>query len=52
MAKQSLFREFFLFLKEEKKWWIAPLVILVLAVGALVVFVESSALAPFLYPIF
>lgn len=52
MAQYSLLREFFLFLREEKKWWLAPLIILVLAVGALVVFAESSALAPFIYPIF
>lgn len=52
MAKQSLFREFLLFLRHEKKWWLAPLIILVLGIGALVVFAESSALAPFIYPIF
>lgn len=52
MAKQSLIKEFFLFIKHEKKYWLAPLILVLLIVGALVVFAESSALAPFLYPLF
>lgn len=52
MAKQSLVREFFLFIKHEKKWWLVPLVAVLLLVGALIVFAGSSPLAPFLYPLF
>ena len=52
MAKQSLVREFVLFLKEERKWWLIPLVAVLLAVGALLVFANSSVLAPFIYPLF
>ena len=52
MAKQSLVREFALFIKQEKKWWLIPLVAVLLLVGALVVFTSSSPLAPFLYPLF
>ena len=52
MAKQSLLREFWLFVKEEKKWWLVPLILVLLIVGALVVFASSSPLAPFLYPLF
>ena len=52
MAKQSLLREFVLFLKEEKKWWMIPLAVLLLAVGALLVFANTSILAPFMYPFF
>ncbi len=52
MAKQSLVKEFFLFIKEEKKWWLIPLVIVFLIVGAFLVFASSSPLAPFLYPLF
>ena len=52
MAKQSLVREFILFLKEERKWWLIPLVAVLLAVGALLVFANSSVLAPFIYPLF
>ena len=52
MPRLSLFREFLIFLKEEKKWWLIPIVLLLLLLGLLVVFAESSALAPFLYPLF
>tara|TARA_R110002072_G_scaffold87126_3_gene196546 strand:- start:1786 stop:2085 length:300 start_codon:yes stop_codon:yes gene_type:complete len=51
-AEDSLFGEFLLFLKEEKKWWLAPLVILLVGLGALVAFTEGSALAPFIYTVF
>ncbi len=52
MAKQSLIKEFFLFVKEEKKWWLIPLITVLLLVGALIVFAGSSPLAPFIYPLF
>ena len=51
MARSSLFKEFFLFIKEEKKWWLVPLIAVLLIVGALVVFAGSSPMAPFLYPL-
>ena len=52
MAKQSLIREFLLFLKQEKKWWLIPLVVLLLGLGAVLYFAGSSVLAPFFYPLF
>ncbi len=52
MAKQSLIREFFAFIVHEKKWWMIPLVVVLLAVGALIVFASSSPLAPFIYTFF
>lgn len=52
MAKQSLVKEFFLFVKHEKKWWLVPLILVLLIVGVLVIFASSSPLAPFLYPLF
>ncbi len=52
MAKQSIIKEFFLFVKQEKKWWLVPLITVLLLVGALIVFAGSSPLAPFLYPLF
>ena len=48
----SIVGEFWLFLKEEKKWWLAPLVTVLLLLGAVIVFAESSAIAPFIYTIF
>lgn len=52
MAKQSLLREFFAFIKHEKKWWMIPLVLVLLVVGGLILFASSSPLAPFIYPLF
>lgn len=52
MARQSLFKEFLLFVKHEKKWWMIPLISVLLIVGFLIVFASSSPLAPFLYPLF
>lgn len=52
MAKQSLAREFLLFIKHEKKWWLVPLVMVLLIVGVLMLLSVESPLAPFLYPLF
>lgn len=52
MAKQSLLKEFFLFVRHEKKWWMIPLGIVLLLMGLLIVFGASSPLAPFIYPMF
>ena len=52
MPKQSLVKEFILFIKHEKKWWLVPLMAVLLIVGALVLIASSSPLAPFLYPLF
>ena len=51
MARQSLAREFFGFIRHEKKWWMMPLVVVVLQLG-LVVFVGSSPLPTLAYPLF
>jgi len=53
MAKQSLLREFFAFIRHEKKWWMIPLVLVLLLIGGLILFAGSSGpLAPFIYPLF
>ena len=46
----QLAREFLLFLRQEKKWWLWPLVLVLLLLGALIVFSSGSVLAPLLYP--
>ena len=52
MSKLSILSEFWDFLKVRKKWWLAPLVIILLLLGALIVLTEGSAVAPFIYTIF
>lgn len=52
MGKLALAGEFWLFLRSNKKYWLLPIVIVLLLIGALLVFAQSSALAPFIYSIF
>lgn len=52
MGKMSLFKELWDFLKVRKKWWLLPIIILLLLLGLLLIFTESSALAPFVYTLF
>ena len=47
----GLLVEFWQFLKENKKWWLAPIVITVLFLGMLVL-LSGSAAAPFIYTLF
>jgi hypothetical protein len=52
MAKQSLVREFFAFIMHEKKWWMIPLVVVLLVVGTLIFLAAETPLAPFIYTLF
>ncbi len=48
----SFYSDVWGFLKERKKFWLLPLIICLLLIGALVVFAGGSAVAPFIYTIF
>ena len=48
----ELVREFWLFLRVRKKWWLAPIVIVLGLMGLLIVATQGSALAPFIYTLF
>jgi hypothetical protein len=52
MASVRVLREFLSFLKHEKKYWLMPIVILLVLFGLLLVFSQGSALAPFIYTLF
>ncbi len=52
MSKFAIIREFWLFLKVRKKWWLIPIVVSLLLLGALLLFAETSAIAPFIYTLF
>ena len=52
MGKLSLINEFTMFLRQNKKLWLLPIVITLVLLGALLVFAQSSALAPFIYTVF
>lgn len=48
----ALAGEFWAFLRVRKKWWLAPIIIILALFGSLIVFTQGSALAPFVYTIF
>jgi hypothetical protein len=52
MSRFSIIKEFLEFLRERKKWWIAPIVIFLLVLGSILIFAKGSALAPFIYSLF
>jgi len=52
MSKISILYEFWGFLKERKKWWLAPIIIFLVLFGTLIVLTEGTAIAPFIYTIF
>lgn len=52
MSKLSILKELWDFLKVRKKWWLAPIIIVLVLLGALIVLTESTAVAPFIYTLF
>ena len=52
MNKFAILKEFWQFLRENKKWWLAPVVLFLVLFGALLIFAKGSALAPFIYSLF
>ena len=52
MAAIGLLREFVEFMKVRKKWWLAPMIVILFLVGTLLVLAQGSVLAPFIYTIF
>lgn len=49
---KGLLGELFSYLMEKKAWWLVPVVIMLVLVGALIVFSQSSAVSPFIYALF
>lgn len=52
MGKIAIVSEFWDFLRVRKKWWLTPIVIFLVLLGALIIFTEGSAVAPFIYTLF
>jgi len=52
MANQSLVREFWEFVKIRKRYWLLPILIMLGLLSALIIFIESSPIAPFIYTLF
>ena len=52
MGKISIVKEFWEFLKVRKRFWLAPILIILVLLSLLIVFAETSAVAPFIYTLF
>lgn len=52
MARQGVLGQLWAFLKVRKKWWLLPVLVVLVLVGSLLIFAQGSALAPFIYTIF
>ena len=48
----DLLKDLWVFMRERKKFWLAPIIIVLLLLGGLVVFAQGSAVAPFIYTLF
>ncbi len=51
-SRANTFRELLAFLWENRLWWIIPFVVVLLLVGILIVFAQTSPVAPFMYALF
>jgi uncharacterized protein DUF5989 len=52
MSKAQVFSELWQFMRENKKYWLAPIVLTLVLVGVLLVLAKGSAIAPFIYTLF
>ena len=52
LDKLSIVAELWAFMRVRKKWWLGPIVVMLLLLSLLLVLTEGSALAPFIYTLF
>jgi hypothetical protein len=48
----TFLKDLWMFLRERKKFWLAPVIIVLILLGAIIVFGGGSAIAPFIYTLF
>ncbi|MDA0691248.1 MAG: DUF5989 family protein [Nitrospinae bacterium] len=51
-SKFSILSEFWGFMKARKKWWLGPIILVMLLMSLLIILSEGSAVAPFIYTLF
>jgi hypothetical protein len=51
-SRLSIFAELWAFMRIRKKWWLGPIVFILLLFGLFIVLTQGSALAPFIYTLF
>jgi len=52
VSKLGIFRELLVFLWRRKLWWMIPMIVVLVLFGLLLIFTQSSAVAPFIYTLF
>jgi hypothetical protein len=52
MPKVTILGEFWEFIRKRKKYWLLPIVIVLILLGVLLVLTQESAIAPFIYTLF
>lgn len=52
MATKALLRELWLYMKVRKRYWLVPIILILMLFGLLLVFTETSVVAPFIYTLF
>jgi hypothetical protein len=48
----ELIKDLWAFMRERKKFWLGPIILILLLLGVLIVLTQGSAIAPFIYTIF
>lgn len=51
-TRMGIAGELFLFFWQHKWWWLTPMILVLLLFGGLIIFAQSSAIAPFIYTLF
>ena len=52
MSVSEFLKELWAFMKERKKFWLLPIILVLVLLGSLIVFTQGSAVAPFIYTLF
>jgi hypothetical protein len=52
MSKLSIFTELWHFMRLRKKWWLMPIILIIVLLGLILIFAQTSPLAPFIYTVF
>ncbi len=52
MSRLSIFKEFWAFVRQRKRYWLVPIIVVLVALGVLLIVAQNSAIAPFIYSLF
>jgi Family of unknown function (DUF5989) len=52
MSRVAVLKELWFFLRKRKRLWLLPIVMIIMALGLILIFAQSSAVAPFIYTLF